>query len=386
MLRILWITENYYPQKGGMAQSCDRIVSGLRGANRHIDLIHLVQQDSQRPIENSTNGIDLRWPLGQGAPHQLHCCWQWVQQRERYDAVVAFGSHYALIAAQTYAHWLDAKLVTFVRGNDFDTGIFDIKRRNLLETTYRASFAVLCVSQDQATKLGRSFPGVTTKVIPNGLNHAHWQPLPSHLNAAKQLRNSTPKNKFIIGLIGYLKPKKGISLLLDAIETAGLADALHLSIVGRVDPAIQNRLAQSHLALTYHIHPETLHHHLIPYYLTCDSIAIPSYYDGMPNVLLEAGSLGIPVLASKVGGMAAVIKSGYSGLLFSPGNRSDLQEALITLINCPSKQLKKMGENLQKVIKENFTHQQERNAYLEFFQQLASKPQQARTARVPEKI
>lgn len=386
MLRILWITENYYPQKGGMAQSCDRIVSNLREANLHIDLIHFVQENRQRPIENSTNGIDLRWPLGQSPAHQLHCCWHWVEQQTEYDVIVAFGSHYAMIAAETYARWLETHLVTFVRGNDFDTGIFDVKRRNLLESTYRASSTVLCVSQDQATKINLSFPQVTTQVIPNGLNYNYWHPLPSHVKTAESLRSTNPSGKISLGLIGYLKPKKGVTLLLKAIETAGLADRLHLSIVGQVDTSILKHLEDTTSNISYHIHEEAAHHHLMPYYLACDCIAIPSYYDGMPNVLLEAGGLGVPVLASQVGGITAVIQDDYNGLLFLPGDQCALQEALIKLINCSTAQLNALGENLKKTVKSNFTHLQERDAYLECFQNMAPTTSTHCATRLTEKI
>ena len=59
---------------------------------------------------------------------------------------------------------------------------------------------------------------------------------------------------------------------------------------------------------------------LLPWYAACDFIAIPSFYDGLPNVLVEAAALGVPLIASRVDGMADVLTDGETAFLFDPGD------------------------------------------------------------------
>jgi glycosyltransferase involved in cell wall biosynthesis len=47
----------------------------------------------------------------------------------------------------------------------------------------------------------------------------------------------------------------------------------------------------------------------------CDLLVVPSRQDGRPNVVMEAMAMGVPVVASRVGGMAELVLDGYSGFL-----------------------------------------------------------------------
>src|SRR4051812_17730926 len=60
--------------------------------------------------------------------------------------------------------------------------------------------------------------------------------------------------------------------------------------------------------------------------------ALPSYDEALPVSLLEAMSAGIPVVATKVGGIPEVVVDGASGLLVAPGDKSGLQRAIARLL------------------------------------------------------
>ncbi|MBL8814591.1 MAG: glycosyltransferase [Planctomyces sp.] len=59
-----------------------------------------------------------------------------------------------------------------------------------------------------------------------------------------------------------------------------------------------------------------------------DVLVLPSYWEGVPNVLLEAMSIGLPVIASRVDGTSEVIDDGVTGTLFAAGNISELTSRL----------------------------------------------------------
>jgi glycosyltransferase involved in cell wall biosynthesis len=64
-----------------------------------------------------------------------------------------------------------------------------------------------------------------------------------------------------------------------------------------------------------------------------DVLILPSYFEGMPNVILEAMACGKPVVSTNVGGIPDIVDHGISGILFKPGDIKAFRDSLITLID-----------------------------------------------------
>lgn len=64
-----------------------------------------------------------------------------------------------------------------------------------------------------------------------------------------------------------------------------------------------------------------------------DIFILPSFSEGLPVCLLEAMSIGLPCIASRVGGIEEVVRDGITGLIVKPGNLSDLNRAVARLID-----------------------------------------------------
>jgi glycosyltransferase involved in cell wall biosynthesis len=62
-----------------------------------------------------------------------------------------------------------------------------------------------------------------------------------------------------------------------------------------------------------------------------DIFVLPSYSEGLPLVLIEAMANGLPVVASRVGGIPEIIEHNKSGLLFEAGNYNQLAEKILEL-------------------------------------------------------
>jgi glycosyltransferase involved in cell wall biosynthesis len=130
----------------------------------------------------------------------------------------------------------------------------------------------------------------------------------------------------VLGLFGQLKAKKGGVFLLDALASSGVAHEFHALLAGWMEPEMENWLAAHDVAFT--VLPFLDRFELLPWYAACDWIAIPSFYDGLPNVLVEAAALGIPMIASQVDGMADVLSDGATAFLFAPGDEARCAWAL----------------------------------------------------------
>jgi glycosyltransferase involved in cell wall biosynthesis len=85
-----------------------------------------------------------------------------------------------------------------------------------------------------------------------------------------------------------------------------------------------------------------------------DIFVLPSHSEGVSLALLEAMAAGLPVIASRVGGLPEVVTDGDTGLLIPPQDPEALAAALARLLDEPA-WAKKLGENARRQVEENFS-------------------------------
>lgn len=101
-----------------------------------------------------------------------------------------------------------------------------------------------------------------------------------------------------------------------------------------------------------------------PLYRECSAVVLPSYHEGMANVLLEAAAFGRPVLASNIPGCAETFDEGISGLGFKAKDTDSLYEALMNFIMLDNSQKAEMGRNGRKKMESEFNRQMIIDAYI----------------------
>lgn len=369
-MRILWLTENYFPGKGGMAHSCDRIVHGLRGRGITVDLAHFTSHLEEPRIADQAHGRYIGWPVGVDASHAMNCFWNWIEAdscRAQLTHVAAFGGTLPMQAGPVFSAWLGIPLITLLRGNDFDTAVFTPRRMEVLRDALLRSSRVCVVTREKAEKIRALYPKVQPVWIPNGIDLSGWEPLPSHLKKARSWRvGKVASEKLVLGLFGHLKQKKGALFFLNSLKHSGLAERFHLLIVGEAEPDILSWLS-SEPSVSHHLVPFVDRYELLSWYPACDLVVIPSFYDGLPNVLLEAAALGIPLLASRAGGMDDVLEDGAHGYLFRPGHSEECRAALAGAAE--STDLPAMGDACRALIRNGFHHDIETDRYINVFEE-----------------
>jgi glycosyltransferase involved in cell wall biosynthesis len=80
------------------------------------------------------------------------------------------------------------------------------------------------------------------------------------------------------------------------------------------------------------------------YLLASDVLCLPSYREGFGSVVIDAASLGVPCVGSKIAGLVDSVADGETGLLHAAGDIAHLAEILSTL-NQDREKLKKLGEH-----------------------------------------
>ena len=87
------------------------------------------------------------------------------------------------------------------------------------------------------------------------------------------------------------------------------------------------------------------------------TLVLPSYVEGLPMVLLEAMAAGLPVIATKVGAIPEVVRSGEDGILVEPGDIAGMVKALRGILG-DVRLREHLGKNAQRLVRERFSAKQ----------------------------
>lgn len=122
--------------------------------------------------------------------------------------------------------------------------------------------------------------------------------------------------------VGRLVEEKGIRVLLDAFKGTDM----QLKIAGGGSMEDEVKIACAHNPNIEYL-GELNKAAVLDAMAMCTALIFPStWYEGMPMTILEAFSLGTPVIASNIGAMQTIIANGVNGLHFAVGDSNDLQD------------------------------------------------------------
>lgn len=374
---VLWVTQNHFPGRGGMAQSCERIVRALRALGVRVDVVHLTGRAGAVRAEAQVGGRLIVAPLEDDPSHGLNVLWSWLEndaQAASITHVVAFGGQLPLVAAPVFAAWLARPLVTLLRGNDFDAAVFQPKRADVLHHALARSAAVCTVTRAHQRRVRALHPAVDVDWIPNGIDAAGFAATAGdRARAAAWRAAQIAPGRRVLGLFGHLKRKKGAVLLLGSLLDSGAADRTHALLVGEVDEELAAWL-DAHPGLAHTRVPFTDRCDLPRWYAACDLVALPSYYDGLPNVMLEAAALGLPLVAARAGGMADWLAEGVHGFVFAPGDADGCRRALLAAADSPAETLAAMGRRARALVDGGLDDASEARAYAGVLNRTAARP------------
>ena len=91
-----------------------------------------------------------------------------------------------------------------------------------------------------------------------------------------------------------------------------------------------------------------------PFYTEADCVVLPSYHEGMSNVLLEAAATGRPVITSNIPGCRESVENGKSGLLVEAKNKEMLYQAMKKMLHCSREEREEMGKAGREKMKREF--------------------------------
>jgi glycosyltransferase involved in cell wall biosynthesis len=238
----------------------------------------------------------------------------------------------------------------------------------------RRADRVVCVSQAQANKVLKA--GVSPArvvVIRNAIEGERFvRPDPAY---REHLHDLLPRRcERIVGAAGRLSPEKGFAVLVQAaVEVVREDPSVGFVLFGDgpLQEDLSRRIADAGLADRFVLagFREDLDR-FVPFF---DLLALPSYTEGLPNVVLEAQAAAVPVVATAVGGTPEVIEDGVTGYLAPPGNAEVLADRILDLLVFEANRCR-LGRHGQERVRREFTFAAQAEQYQRLFAELTEKP------------
>lgn len=158
----------------------------------------------------------------------------------------------------------------------------------------------------------------------------------------------------IIGYAGRLSIEKGVLNYLEAIKL--IPECVFVIIGdGNLRSEIRTYIDENRMGEKVKLSGWVPHDKLPDYLNELKLLILPSYTEGLPNILLEAMACGTPVLATKVGAIPDVIIDGETGFLLENNSPECIAETVLNIFNMPADKLEKVSENARTLVKKNFT-------------------------------
>lgn len=164
------------------------------------------------------------------------------------------------------------------------------------------------------------------------------------INLAEYPLQPYPENDRVRFLyLGRIMEEKGIGELFTAIRRLHdeMGDKVALDLVGFFDDDYKEQvdaLVADGIAVFHGFQPEPR-----PYYAAADCVVLPSYHEGMSNVLLEAAATGRPVITSDIYGCRETVDNGSTGLLCRVRDAESLYEQMCAMVLLPAERRAAMG-------------------------------------------
>ena len=204
----------------------------------------------------------------------------------------------------------------------------------------------------------------------NGIDTQHYDRTTLVNLLASEIRE---KDKFTFCFVGRLVRDKGINELVFAfVRLYEQNVGVRLILVGpfekELDPVLPETEWQilNHTAISFVGYQQDIR----PYLAASDALAFPSYREGFPNVVLQAGAMGLPSIVTDINGCNEIIEDGVNGVIVPPRDEEALYNAMKYFVEHRDTDVRAMAERARPIIVDRFEQHKVWEALLAEYQLL----------------
>jgi glycosyltransferase involved in cell wall biosynthesis len=166
-------------------------------------------------------------------------------------------------------------------------------------------------------------------VIPNAVEYNYREEVSVKTRQYQRRYLNIKENDFVIGYVGRLSEEKGIKYLIEAsllLSKSGVP--LKVLIIGEGSQRKELEDFVNETGLNHQIIFTGFQADIEKWLPALDVFVLPSLTEGTPMALLEAMSFGIPIIASRVGGVPNIVINGQNGILVEAGHSEEIAHSL----------------------------------------------------------
>lgn len=261
--------------------------------------------------------------------------------------------------------------------------------RWLVALKHRLFDRVIAISEGIArVQLAAGLPAAKLRVVRSAVDGGAFDVACQREPVAAAL--GVPAEGLWIGVVAQLIPRKGHGYLLAALP-ALIADFPQLQLIlfgqGPLEADIRRRLAEA--GLSERVHLVGFRRDLAQCLACLDLLVHPATMEGLGVSLLQAASAGVPIVASRVGGIPEAVADGHTGLLVPPRDVAALVQACRALLGDRQRR-RQMGEAGRRRMRAAFSAAAMAAGNLDVYRELlarsgADRPASSIGARVPRR-
>ena len=378
MAKLLFVVQQYAPEIGGLATSGTRISGALAGLGHEIHVVALSSELDSGEAESQQTASNLfvhrfgRSKQIDFTLQQLSIFYQWLHEKHRFDAV---WGHYAWqmgFSAIWFAKTNELPSVLSLRGNDVDRQLFPPGDFSRLSWMLENATELVSVSKDLAEKV-KTINGRSATVLYNAVDSKLFCPSdgPSWDARRVELRKElgVAPEELLLVFSGELRAKKGLPILIETFRQISAKRPARLLILGGVRDKEKAEFKRCTAGVPTEMLIRTGHiadaAKVADYLRAGDLFLLPSLWEGLPNSLLEAMAVGIPVIASDAGAISEVMVNGKLGVVIPRSQLHMMADRADRFLARPAVERNAMTDAARNLIVEEFSPEIERKRLAE---------------------
>ena len=337
------------------------------------ELHEMAQREGVRVV-----GVAMRRPIS--PLHDLRSLLRLIRvfRRERPDMVHSITPKAGLLSM--IAAWVcrvPVRLHTFT-GLVFPTATGLKQKILILTDRITCACATHIVPEGEGVKNDLINYGITRKPLHvlgygnvRGVDMQHYCRIPEVMAAAQPIMRS---GVFTFVFVGRVVRDKGINELVQAFVRLNAQEpATRLILVGRFEDDLDPVLPQTRQTIEQNDSIEAVGSQadVRPWLAASDALVFPSYREGFPNVVLEAGAMGLPSIVTDINGSREIIVEGENGVIVPPRDADALYAAMLRFIEAPA-EVAQMAANAREMIASRFEKSFVEQCLFDYYKEILS--------------
>jgi glycosyltransferase involved in cell wall biosynthesis len=380
-MNILMFSTYFFPHYSVAAKKGLALAKCLRARGHNIEFVTILRGDES--FEGEHDGFKVwRLAMGRGKHKEFGFWWNFYKfMRTRKNTIDILHSHGAYYLNSTVGplgriFGTRSLVKTSMAKNDL-AGLGQRLSGKLHLFFLKQVDAYIAISkelQDEFAEL--DLPKEKVFFLPNGVDTERFRPAdPGQRMAARSLLGLAAQQPLAL-TVGVFDERKNIGWLIrEWVNNEGFRTGAVLLAVGPQSREDKDGVFLQGLKEIAEGHPDLVRivghtDHIETYFQAADFFVLPSTNEGMPNVVLEAMSSGLPCVTTNVSGCGDLIQEGRNGLMFQPHDPEGLGEALKKLAQNNGNRL---GVNARHFVETNFSLNSLTDRYEALYSQLTSK-------------